>query len=293
MSQENYMECVAFVRKQEGGNTETPGDRGGRTGRGGITHAVYDAYRASKGLPRQDVFAISDVEIADIYLARYWDPIHGGELRPGVDLCIFDYAINSGPRKANWARLQAIAGGAVTPASQITKICADRLSFMHALGSWSRFGGGWGRRVAACEALALRMAKAPLPGILDAAKAKASRAKKQAGGAIAAGAPAGGGAHSFVHHGLWVLAAIASIVILLAAAAAFNAWRHGQRADALGAAIKLMRDGEEAAIAARTAAEAAAGAKEKAIADEQAVLGAARGMIREFPSFGQKNRGAS
>jgi Glycosyl hydrolase 108 len=101
MANYNYQACVAFVRKQEGGNTDTRGDRGGRTGRGGITHTTYDSYRDKKGLPRQDVFLINDAEIAEIYWNGYWQPIRGDELPAGVDLSIFDFAINSGTAKAN------------------------------------------------------------------------------------------------------------------------------------------------------------------------------------------------
>lgn len=254
MAQDNYAACVAFVRKQEGGNTNTPGDRGGRTGRGGITHATYDAYRSAKGLPLQDVYKISDAEIAAIYAAGYWAPVHGDELAAGVDLCIFDYAINSGPKKANWERLQAIAGGAKETPALIHKICADRLAFMHALGSWSRFGAGWSRRVAQCEATALQMAKVPLAPVLEAAQAKRSTSKTRASAIVAVGAPASAGAHGYIHHGPWVLAAIIGGIVLFAAIAAFNAGRQGQRADALTAAIKKIRDEQAAAFAAKLAA---------------------------------------
>lgn len=279
MAHENYYACVAFVRRQEGGNTDTPGDRGGRTGRGGITHTTYDVYRDRKGLPRQDVFKISDAEIAEIYAREYWDPIHGDELAAGVDLCIFDYAINSGPKKANWERLQAIAGGAKEAAALIRKICADRLAFMHALGSWSRFGKGWGRRVAECEATALQMVRVPLRPVLEDAKAKREAAKTRASAVVAAGAPASAGTHEYLHHGLWVLAALIGIVALLAAIAAFNAWRQGQRADALTAAVKKMQAEQAAAFAAKMATDAAANLKAKAIAADQAALAVAKDAI--------------
>lgn len=279
MAHDNYPACIAFVRRQEGGNTDTPGDWGGRTGRGGITHTTYDAYRDRKGMPRQDVFRITDAEIAEIYSREYWNPIHGDQLVPGVDLCIFDYAINSGPKKANRERLRAIASGAKESAALIRKICADRLAFMHSLGSWSRFGKGWGRRVAECEATALQMAKVPLKPALEAAKAKQSAGKKQAGAVVVAGAPASAGTHEYLHYGLWVLAAMIGIVVLLAAIAAFDAWRQGQRADALRKAVKKMQTDQAEAFAAKMAADAQASLKAKAIAAEQATLAAAKEAI--------------
>lgn len=285
MASANYSACVAFVRRQEGGNTDTPGDRGGRTGRGGITHTTYDAYRSAKGLPLQDVFKISDTEIAEIYAKNYWAPVHGDELAAGVDLCVFDYAINSGPKKANWERLQAIAGGAKDTAALIHQICADRLAFMHALGSWSRFGAGWGRRVAECEAAALQMAKQPLEPVLDAAKAQQKAHAKTATNisVVAAGGGAGAGlsGHPIIEHGLWALGAVLGLIVLAAAVQAFSAWRQGLRVDALDAAVKAMRDQQAKAFAAKLAAGAAADLKTKAIEAEQAALAAAKDAIEK------------
>lgn len=277
MAHDNYPACVAFVRKQEGGNTDTPGDRGGRTGRGGITHTTYDAYRDRKGLPRQDVFLIGDAEIAEIYAIGYWQPIRGDELAAGVDLCIFDYAINSGPGKANWDRLQAIAGGAKDPASLIHKICADRLSFMHSLGSWSRFGAGWGRRVAQCEATALVMAGAPLEPALKAANAK--KGSKAPARTITAGAVAAGSTHHYLIGGAWALAAIIVLAVLASAVVAFNTWRQGARVDALSDAVARMKAAQAAASAAKTAAGVQADLKAKTISAEQAELDAAKAAI--------------
>jgi lysozyme family protein len=43
-----------------------PADPGGATNKG-VTFRVYDAYRARRGLPRQDVRHITSAEVADIY----------------------------------------------------------------------------------------------------------------------------------------------------------------------------------------------------------------------------------
>ena len=279
MANYNYQACVAFVRKQEGGNTDTPGDRGGRTGRGGITHSTYDVYRDKKGLPRQDVFLINGAEIAEIYWKSYWQPIRGDELTAGADLCIFDYAINSGPTKANLAHLQAIRAGATAPASLIHRICKDRLSFMHSLGSWSRFGPGWGRRVAECEAAALLMANMPLAPALKTATAAKSGYVKKVGGTVIAGSVGGAGAHQLIEHGLLALVAIGGIIIFAASISAFNAWRQAQRVDALTAAIKDMQVKQTAAFAARLSADAQVAAKQKAIDAEQTALAAAKDAI--------------
>lgn len=185
----NYSACEHFTLKQEGGNSDVRGDNGGRTGRGGITHATYDAYRERKGLPLQDVFKISSDEIADIYRGEYWAPVNGDNLPIGVDLCIFDISINSGPARARHIWEQARK---TTPTSnQVHAICAERLAFLKGLRSWGQFGRGWSRRVKECEAAALHMiamvdptekAKIEAKKTTDAGKAvKTSQAKLGAG----------------------------------------------------------------------------------------------------------------
>jgi hypothetical protein len=76
-------------------------------------------------------------------------------LPPGVDLCIFDAAVNSGPARAKlW-----LADGA-----DIDVICDSRLGFLQQTGRlWRVFGLGWRRRVAGIRLEAYRMAGAQPP----------------------------------------------------------------------------------------------------------------------------------
>lgn len=284
MAQENYAACVAFTRKQEGGNTDTPGDPGGRTGRGGITHATYDAYRSSKGLPTQDVFKISDEEIADIYAIHYWNPIYGDRLPAGQDLALFDYAINSGPAKANQSRI--LAGDGDVP-TLIHRICSERLSFLHSLGTWSRFGPGWGRRVAACEATALKMAGALSPSVVAQSAQAQDAQKKKAARVITAGAAAASVMHYVAGAGKMIIIVIIVAALIAAAIAIFNAWRQGQRTDTLSSAIQEFKAAQ--ATAAKTAAMAMAQvtAKEKAVAAEQAAIIAAKAALDGPPPQSQ------
>jgi lysozyme family protein len=178
MTASNYAACEHFTLGQEGGNSNVRGDRGGRTGRGGITHATYDAYRERKGLPLQDVFKISSAEIADIYRTEYWMPVDGDNLPIGVDLCVFDIAINSGPARARHIWQQATK--TKSRANQIHEICADRLAFLQGLQSWHQFGRGWSRRVSECEAAAMHMVAAIDPATKEHIdKSKAAKAVKK------------------------------------------------------------------------------------------------------------------
>jgi lysozyme family protein len=275
MTEANFAACCAFVRKQEGGNTDTPGDRGGRTGRGGITHTTYDAYRARKGFAPRDVFKITDPEIAEIYAQEYWAPIYGDRLPAGQDLALFDYAINSGPGKANETRL---AAGNADTVTLIHKICTARLSFLHSIQTWSRFGPGWARRVAECEVLALQMANGLTPGAANNAEQNKLAKRRRIPQILTGTAGAVTGAEHFAASH-WVIAAILAFSAIGVAVAMFNARQQGVRSDVLADAIQRMQTAQAAASAAQQAAAKEADAKQKAIAAEQATLDAAKTKI--------------
>ncbi len=260
MTAENFQACLAFTLKYEGGRSNDPRDPGGRTMEG-VTQHTYDAYHAKIGLGRRDVFLMSSRERDEIYRTEYWDRIKGDGLLPGEDLAVFDFAVNSGPARPIAVRTKILAGPRISTDSLIHGICAHRLSFLHALRTWSAFGAGWGRRVAACEALALQMAGVPLKGALD--RAKIQKARHGSTGAVVAGVGAAGAAilHHASHISGWGTAAFAIMAILAASLFAFASSRHGQRADALASAIKDM----EARASALKAAQAAEIAQKNAV----------------------------
>jgi len=181
MTAENFQACLAFTLKYEGGRSNDPRDPGGRTMEG-VTQATYDASHEKKALGLRDVFTMGAAERDEIYRNEYWNAVNGDRLRAGEDLCVFDFAVNSGPARALevWRRCGASKD---SREAIVHDICAHRLSFLHALRIWSAFGAGWGRRVAACEALAPQMAGVPLNGALARA-----RTEKAIAGIGAAGA---------------------------------------------------------------------------------------------------------
>jgi lysozyme family protein len=233
MTAENFHACLAFTLKYEGGRSNDPHDRGGRTMEG-VTQATYDAYRVKKPLGRTDVFTMGAAERDEIYRNEYWDPVNGDVLRAGEDLCVFDFAVNSGVARARdisavWRR---------SPVNDaIGRICAHRLSFLHALRTWSYFGAGWGRRVAACEALAIRMAYGKsAPEVLarkaDEANFHSGKKATQAvvGGTITGSATIAHAVHSGMSGTTEIRILIA--VAVLAGIVLFHAWRQRQRAAA-------------------------------------------------------------
>jgi lysozyme family protein len=153
---ENYPACLQAVLRYEGGKVDDPRDPGGRTAFG-VTQNTYNAWRSRKGLPMQDVFKISQDEVAAIYKQDYWDKIRGDDLPDGLDLATFDFAVNSGVSRAA-KYLQSIVGvtqdGVIGPATILAcktylanKLTDKRLGFLKGLPTWAAFGRGWANRV--------------------------------------------------------------------------------------------------------------------------------------------------
>lgn len=156
----NFEKALASTLVYEGGYVNDPRDPGGATMRG-VTQKVYDRYRQQRGSVKKDVRYIDDTELREIYKFQYWNLIAGDSLPSGVDMAVFDYAVNSGATRAARA-LQAACGvrvdgnvglSTVTAAKErsaatlIDKICDERLAFVRRLNTFKAFGKGWVRRI--------------------------------------------------------------------------------------------------------------------------------------------------
>lgn len=169
MAAVNFSKSLTRVLVYEGGYSNHPADPGGVTLEG-VIQRVYDAYRQRRGLPQKPLTpamrgtASWNAERDEIYRMQYWDKVRGDELPPGVDLVVFDGAVNSGPvQSVKWlqrALRMNNADGSIGESTMATldacpdydalvaDICARRLAFLHQLKTWGTFGQGWGRRVA-------------------------------------------------------------------------------------------------------------------------------------------------
>lgn len=169
----NFDASLAAVLQHEGGFVNDPLDPGGATNRG-ITQGTYDLWRADHQLPLRSVKLITPAEVMAIYKKRYWDAVQGDALPSGLDYCLFDFAVNSGPKRAV-TYLQRILGvaddgkiGPVTldaaehvPATDLIEgVCNLRLAFMKKQPTFHRFGKGWSRRVAEVRERARGMVRA-------------------------------------------------------------------------------------------------------------------------------------
>nr|WP_284694403.1 glycoside hydrolase family 108 protein [Rhodoplanes serenus] len=156
------------VLAYEGGYSNHPDDPGGPTNRG-IIQRVYDGYRTGRGEEPRSVKLLTRDELGEIYRRQYWDRVQGDRLPAGVDLVVFDGAVNSGPSQSTkWLQralgMQRVDGelGEATIAATlahpdhdvlIAGICARRLGMLRSLSTWDVFGRGWGRRVASVQAI--------------------------------------------------------------------------------------------------------------------------------------------
>jgi lysozyme family protein len=173
MTAANYKKCLAHVLLFEGGKVDHPRDPGGRTNQG-VIQRVYDGWRARNGLSKQDVFLMRQEERDAIYREGYWEAIKGDELPSGIDLVVFDGAVNSGPHQsAKWLqralkvnRIDGVVGPATLAAIKnhpnhdqlVVDILDRRLAFLRQLKTWSDFGRGWSSRVARVKKLGLEWA---------------------------------------------------------------------------------------------------------------------------------------
>jgi len=190
MTASNFDGALARVLAHEGGYADHPADPGGATNRG-VTQRVYDGWRRGRGLAPRAVKRIAAGEVEAIYRTQYWAAVRADELPPGLDYCLFDAAVNSGPAQAaKWLqRALGVAAdgqvGALTLAALegrdvaglIDEVCDRRLAMLRTLRTFRSFGAGWTRRVGEVRRAALALAAdgaaaMPAAGADGAAKAR-------------------------------------------------------------------------------------------------------------------------
>ena len=172
MTATNFDPALARVLAFEGGFVNHPLDPGGATNLG-IAGATLARARGRPVIIAH-VRALTGTEAASIYRRFYWNVVRGDDLPGGLDLAVFDLAVNAGPARAAWLLQRALgvpqdgvigprtlaAARAAHPIEAIAALTQARLGFLHRLATWRVFGRGWSRRVAAIERAALALAGA-------------------------------------------------------------------------------------------------------------------------------------
>jgi lysozyme family protein len=166
MADANWDACLAFVLASEGGYVDDPQDPGGATNLG-ITLSELSQWRHT-AVTKADVQALGKDEAAAIYRANYWNATRCSDLPSGVDLMVFDAAVNMGcGRSAEFLQsaVGAVADGSIGPATLaavgkmavaalIPALASAREAYYQSLSTFNHFGAGWTARVQKVTALA-------------------------------------------------------------------------------------------------------------------------------------------
>jgi lysozyme family protein len=114
---DHFYRAIERTMAFEGGWSDDPDDRGGRT-KYGITEGTWQTFR-NRGLWKgailpTDVANITREHAIHVYMHLYWDAIHLSELQSGiVSARVFDCAVNSGTGRA--VKLLQQAHNAIVP----------------------------------------------------------------------------------------------------------------------------------------------------------------------------------
>ena len=157
-----FSEALEVILHHEGGYVNHPKDPGGETNLG-VTKRVYEEFGGTK-----DMKELTKEDVEPIYKKNYWDRVKGDDLPEGLDLCIFDFAVNAGPGRAakflqkligvtqdggigpqTLGALQSAIGEDVRTQTRemIEKYQNERHNYYQSLSTFETFGRGWTRRV--------------------------------------------------------------------------------------------------------------------------------------------------
>lgn len=181
---ENFILALRHVLKFEGGYSDHPFDPGGATNLG----ITQKALARARGRPvtKRDVRALTTKEASAIYRRFYWDAVLADRMPAGLDLALFDCAVNQGAERAKKCLQQAArvrTDGIIGPRTIAAVKAADQnallLEFMalrmRHYGLLQRlfptFGLGWSRRLMATLAAALALQRKAKPAA-DASSSK-------------------------------------------------------------------------------------------------------------------------
>lgn len=152
----NFDVCLEVIFEVEGGIANDPDDPGGWTNFG-----ISWGFAASLGWTKDQHRAITQQQAAELYREHFWEKCYANSLPSGLDLVVFDMAVNSGPSTAVRELQKSVgvtADGILGPISlgrirdlgasvSIAWFLAWRDEFYRRNSLWYRFGKGWTRRL--------------------------------------------------------------------------------------------------------------------------------------------------
>lgn len=171
----NLEAAVAHMLRSEGGFQNDPRDPGNPNGTStnlGVTQRVWEEW-VGHPVDEKEMRSLTPAKVAPMYKKKYWDKVSGDDLPSGVDLAVFDFAVNSGVGRAAkflQSEVGAAQDGAIgpmtlakvaekNPQKLVASYNAARLKFLYELPTWETFRGGWATRVVELTAEAAIMTK--------------------------------------------------------------------------------------------------------------------------------------
>jgi len=143
--------AIEFIIELEGGYVDNPKDPGGET-KFGIS---------KKAFPNLDIKNLSVDEAKDIYKRLYWDSVQGDKLPHGLNLLVFDSAVQHGTNMAirllqrilkvkedgalGPVTLEALQG--IPTQELISQYTLARHKFYTGNPNWDYFSKGWAKRL--------------------------------------------------------------------------------------------------------------------------------------------------
>jgi len=155
----NWEKSLEVILHHEGGYVNHPKDPGGETNMG-VTKRVYEDFGGTK-----DMKDLTREDVEPIYKKNYWDRVKGDDLPDGLDLMIFDFAVNAGTgRAAKFIQrlVNTTVDGGIGPNTlgkikeyvdtygieeTISSYALMRQNYYEQLSTFNTFGKGWTRRV--------------------------------------------------------------------------------------------------------------------------------------------------
>lgn len=173
MAATNFDVCLKIILHHEGGFSNHPADPGGVTNLG-VTKKAYEAY-LGRAVSVDEMRKLTVEKVKPFYKTQYWDKAQCDQLPPGLDMCVFDFAVNAGVSRASRllqrlvgviedgkvgpVTLKKVADSAATKGvdSLIASYQSMRQAYYQSLSTYGVFGKGWSRRVREVEAAAKAM----------------------------------------------------------------------------------------------------------------------------------------
>ena len=164
----NFEAALAVVRRWEGGLVDHPSDPGGIT-KWGISlrflRGIGFDVNGDGVVDGRDIRQLTEEQVSDLYRGNFWDICRCDDLPAGVDLIVFDCAVNQGPGRSTRLLQKSVgarADGNIGPKTMaairrktewgthgvIEEFSARRAVHYSSLRNVIVFGLGWFRRLA-------------------------------------------------------------------------------------------------------------------------------------------------